>query len=359
MGYICTVVFRFPNPGSDLDRMLRIYSLIAKAAIEQKVDEFDLDFMVKVTASNFQASSRGAIGNTAISRSAESDRSLDPLYNQLKMYSEIYRNMGLLRPLDRRLKFRTTSLGLSLSIDFEGDDIGKGIARECLLAMTFPNATSNNLGITNLRPFRWLLMLIAELEGKITRHEMILGLLDVDDDREPGVFEEKLELILGLRQKGRSDLMAAIARVAASSKIQVNTLENYTRFPVGVLKSPITAWAESKRLSGIYDRSMDGLELSDAGMAFAKSLAKKIDVRNCDLQNIPLNERVHFARYSYYSLLYRAGLRGKDLFDEIEVSSIGSKSVLEHFVIDSPDSFIYSPHLEESDQILLLAESGT
>ena len=148
------MVFRFPNPGADLDRMLRIYSLIAKAAIEENVDEIDLDFMVKVAASNFQASSRGAIGSTAIARSTESNRSLDPLYNQLKMYSEIFRNMGLLRPLNQRLKFCTTDLGLQ-SIVFEGDEIGKGIARECLLAMTFPNASSNNLGIVNLRPFRW------------------------------------------------------------------------------------------------------------------------------------------------------------------------------------------------------------
>jgi hypothetical protein len=353
------MVFRFPNPGSDLDRMLRIFSLIVNAANDQEVDEFDLDFMVKVTASNFQASSRGAIGNTAIARSTQSDRSRDPLYNQLKMYSEIYRNMGLLRPLDQRLKFRVTALGQSLSVDFEGDEIGKGIARECLLAMTFPNATSHNLGIINLRPFRWLMMLIAELDGKITRHEMILGLLDVEDDRAPGVFEEKLQLILGLRQQGRSDLMAAITRVASSSNIQVNTLENYTRFPVGVLKSPITSWAESKRLSGIYDRGMDGLELSDTGMVFAKSLAAKIDVRNCDLQGFQLEERMQFARYSYYSLLYRSGLNQKDLLDEIEVSRIGSKSVLEHFAIESPDSFIFSPHLEESDQVLSLAESGT
>lgn len=353
------MVFRFPNPGSDLDRMLGIYSLIAKEAIKQNVDEFDLDFMVKVTASNFQASSRGAIGSTAISRSTQSDRSRDPLYNQLKMYSEIYRNMGLLRPLDQRLKFRTTTLGLALSIDFEGDEIGKGIARQCLLGMTFPNATSNSLGIVNLRPFRWLLMLIVELGGKITRHEMILGLLDVEDDRAPGVFEEKIKLILDLRQMGQSDLKSAITRVAASSKIQVNTLENYTRFPVGVLKSPITAWAESKPLSGIYDRSMDGLELTDTGMTFAKSLDTKIDVRNCDLQTVPLTEQVHFARYAYYSLLYRAGLRRKELLDEIEVSKIGSKSVLEQFAIESPDSFIYSPHLEATDHILSLAESGT
>lgn len=352
------MVFRFPNPGTDLDRMLRIYSLIARAAIEENRAEFDLDFMVKVTASNFQASSRGAIGSTAISRSTQSDRSRDPLYNQLKMYSEIYRNMGLLRPMEQRLRFRTTDLGLSLAIDFEGDEIAKGIARECLLAMTFPNSTSNSLGIVNFRPFRWLLMLISELGGIITRHEMILGLLDVVDDREEGVFYEKLNLILDLRKSGRSGLMLAIARVAKSSKIQVNTLENYTRFPIGVLKSPVTSWAISKPLSGIYDQDMVGLELTTGGATFAKSLAEKIDVRNCDLRTVPLNDRVQFARYSFYSLLFRAGLRRQELLDEIEISKIRSNSVLEKFEIKSPDSFIYSPHLEETDHVLSLAESG-
>lgn len=351
------MVLRFPNPGADLDRMLRIYALIVRSAIEIDAEEFDLDFMVKVAASNFQASSRGAIGKTAILRSTQEDRSRDPLYNQLKMYSEIYRNLGLLRPVEQRLRFRTTILGMSLAIDFSNDEISNGITRECLLAMTFPNAASSSLGVEMHRPFRWLLMLMAELGGTITRHEMILGLLDVENDRIPKEFGKKVDLILDLRKKGRSDLMKSVGRIAKSVNVQVNTLENYTRFPIGVLNSSVTGWAESKSLEEIYDRKMVGLKLTDYGFQTAKALDLTADIRICDFQDARMNDRVHFSRFAYYSLLYRAGLRQSDFLLELDSSSIESRSLIERLGIASPSSFIFSPFLEESDEVLNLAES--
>jgi hypothetical protein len=337
--------------------MLRIYSLIVKTAIEDDAEEFDLDFMVKVAASNFQASSRGAIGKTAILRSKQDDRSRDPLYNQLKMYSEIYRNLGLLRPVEQRLRFRPTILGLSLAIDFSGGEISKGITRECLLAMTFPNATSKSLGVEMHRPFRWLLMLMAELGGTITRHEMILGLLDIENDRKLNEFDKKVESILGLRKKSRSDLMESVSRVAESLNVQVNSLENYTRFPIGVLNSSITGWAESKPLVGIYDRKMIGLELTDYGVFSAKALDLKADIRICDFEDAQMTDRVHFSRFAYYSLLYRAGLRQPEFLSELDNSKLKSKTLIERLGIVSPSSYIFSPYLEESDEVLSLAES--
>lgn len=351
------MVLRFPNPGADLDRMLLIFRLICRDAVHQNLDGFDLDFMVKGAALNFQASSRGAIGKNAISRSTQLDRSRDPLYNQMKSYSEIYRNLGLLRPTSKRLKFCTTTLGYSLAIDFEGHEIAKGIAKECLLAMTFPNQTSENIGTENFRPFRWLLMLMDDLGGLITRHEIIVGLLDVQDDRESGLFQKKVNQIRKLRQLSRADLMKAVSRVAQNSGIQTNTLENYTRFPVGVMNSPITLWAESKTLSGLYDRKMKGLELTDIGRATARRMKNAIDIRSSDLQNFQHSERANFAQFAYYSMLYRSGVRQNELERAMDDSKKRAAVIVEHFDILIPDSFIYSPHLEESDEVLALAES--
>jgi hypothetical protein len=76
--------------------------------------------MTEVMTEHFQASSLGAVGATARSRSTEIDRSRDPLYNQLKMYSEVYRMLGWLRPAGRRLEFTTTILGDQVAVDFWG-----------------------------------------------------------------------------------------------------------------------------------------------------------------------------------------------------------------------------------------------
>jgi hypothetical protein len=276
----------------------------------------------------------------------------------MKMYSEIYRNLGLIRAADQRLRFRNTLLGLSHSLDFEGDPVANGIVRECLLAMTFPNDSSRNIGIENLRPFRWLLMLMAQLGGIITRHEMIIGLLDVEDDLDPAVFDKKVSLISQLRKRTRADLMVEVARVADRSGIQINTLENYTRFPVGVLNSSTTSWANSKNLTGIYDRKMVGLELGEYGLAVANKLAIKNDLRSRNLEFLEQDERVKFAKFAYYSLLYRAGLRSSELESEIKLAQEGAKGALTKLGIVSANSFIYSPHLEETDPIIALAESG-
>jgi hypothetical protein len=184
---------RFPNPGSDLSRLVNTYRLIYQGA--KDLDSFDLDTMSKIMTSHHQASSRGAVGAEALARSREEDRSRDPLYNQSKMYSEVFRMLGWLRPADRRLAFRTTILGDLVASDFVSrPDLVDALLRECLLGITFPNPATDNVGVSNHRPFRWLLLLAAKLDGVISRHEMILGVLAVTDDLKPGCFEAAVNL---------------------------------------------------------------------------------------------------------------------------------------------------------------------
>ena len=187
--------------------MIRNYQLIYDAAGREMVDTFNLDFMTTVLTDNYQASSRGAVGASARERSADVDRSRDPLYNQLKMYSEVYRMLGWIRPSNRRLEFTTTILGAQVADDFAGrPDLVFGLLRQCLLAVCFPNPVTENIGVTNQRPFTWLLRLTAALGGTITRHEMILGLLAVVDDRRPDAFPKALSTIRSLRGGPRDAL---------------------------------------------------------------------------------------------------------------------------------------------------------
>lgn len=335
--------------------MINSYCLIHRASRDRDAQIFDLDFMTEVLTEQFQASSRGAVGSTARQRSADDDRSRDPLYNQLKMYSEVYRMLGWLRPASKRLEFSTTILGDLVAEDFaDRPDLVYGLLRQCVMAITFPNPATNNVGVTNQRPFRWLLLLAAELGGAITRHEMILGLLTVADDLEPTAFAEALAVVQSVRGGGRARLDKKVESYARSSKVQVNTLENYTRLPVGVLKSAQLGWAGSERLAGLYDKPVSALVLSGLGQADADWLRAAVDVRESQLARFSLDERAHFANYGYYAMLLRLEI---EVQDDLDVAEAGCKRVLDGLGVTSPHELLYSPVQQADDEVLKRASS--
>ncbi len=349
---------RFPNPGSDIPRMIHNYRLIFEATERALVDVFDLDFMTAVLTNNYQASSRGAVGATARERSAAVDRSRDPLYNQLKMYSEVYRMLGWLRPGERRLEFTTTILGAQIADDFaDRPDLMFGLLRQCLLAVCFPNPATENVGVVNQRPFAWLLQLTAALGGVITRHEMILGLLAVVDDQSPGALPAAVSAIRTVRGGSRDVLDKAVSKYAQSAKVQVNTLENYTRLPVGVLKSVDVGWANSGRVGGLYSKPLEALTLSALGLADASWADGAIDVRERQLDTFAIDERAHFANYAHYAMLVRSGLELSAVEKAITKASRGCRSILNQLGVDSPERLLYSPLQQADDRVLARAEA--
>jgi len=330
--------------------MVNSYRLIHLAARDTRTTVFDLDFMTEVLTGEFQASSRGAVGSAARDRSADDDRSRDPLYNQLKMYSEVYRMLGWMRPAGRRLEFSTTILGALVAEDFvDRPDLVYGLFRQCLMAMTFPNPTTNNVGVVNQRPFRWLLLLAAELDGVITRHEMIVGMLAVIDDLAEDALKDAVSQLRGIRGGDRAQLDEAVDSYAASASVQVNTLANYTRFPVGVLKSTHLGWGESERRDDLYDTSISALALSPLGLSDAEWLRGAVDVREADLEGFSLDERACFANYGYYAMLLRLDI---DQWDDLRASEAGCAGILAALDVSDPHQLLYSPVQQADDEVL-------
>jgi hypothetical protein len=346
---------RFPNPGSDVDRLIHIFRLIYDGVADKS--SFNLDEMSKIMTNNLQASSRGAVGSNALLRSSEIDRSRDPLYNQSKSYSEIFRMLGWLRPAGQRLQFSVTLLGISIAEDFVfSDELTVGLVKECLLGITFPNPSTNNVGITNQRPIKWLLQLMWALDGIITRHEIILGLLSVTDDLADQAFNQAVARIKNVRGN-RAELINAATLQANQSGISLVTLENYTRFPVGLMKSQSIGWGVSKRVTGLYQKPCEAIQLSEAGVAQALRLSKAIDIREEDLKGFAVEERVAFAQYSYYSMLIRSGVQLSLVSKYMAEAEAKCSEVLRFFGIsDQPNSFIYSPIQQASQEVLEMAE---
>lgn len=350
---------RFPNPGSDIDRMTHVFCLVASAAEHTHADTFGLDFMTDVATAEGQASSQGAQGAIAVMRSRRDDRSRDPLYNQLKMYSEIYRMLGWLRPApDSRLTFVTTLLGMAVMDAAHDAQLRAGLIRESLLAIVFPNTTTENLGVVSQRPFSWLLQLAAALDGVITRHEMILGLLAQVDDRLGGGIGDTADRIRALRDGPISQLRAEAATFAAQERVQLNTLENYTRFPVGVLASSSVGWGVAESIPQLYKgrRPVAAIRLTEAGTTAAARVQGMTDVRVNQLQSLTPAERACFASATYYALLQRAGFTGADITQELARHSAAAANGLRAVGSTSPIDILFSPFVQESDEVLELAQ---
>jgi len=337
--------------------MIHNYRLIFDAAERHRVDMFDLDFMTAVLTDNYQASSRGAVGANARVRSANDDRSRDPLYNQLKMYSEVYRMLGWLRPGERRLNFTTTILGAQIADDFSNrTDLLFGLLRQCLISVCFPNPATENVGVVSQRPFSWLLRLAAALGGVITRHEMILGLLAIEDDQANNAFPSAVATIKNVRGGNRDALDEAVLAYAGLANVQVNTLENYTRLPVGVLKSGDVGWASAGRVEGLYSKPTEALTLSALGLADAAWASGAVDVREKQLDTFSMDERAHFANYAHYAMLVRSGLEYSAVEKDLSKAAHGCRSTLNQLGVDSPDQLLYSPLQQAEDRVLARAE---
>jgi len=350
-------VLRFPNPGSDLTRVVHVFSLMSREFDES---EFDLDDMTTVATRSLQASSVGAQGQRAVALSTRDDRSRDPLYNQMKMYSELYRMLGFMRPFEgKRQSFSITELGHTVSDWYwaRRQPEWSGLLGQAILATVFPNQTTENLGVSNQRPFVWLLSLMGRLDNVITRHEMISGLLAITDDSDSSAMERAVNLIRRNRGKARIKSVDAAKQIAETNGVQLNTLENYTRFPVGVLKSSVLNWGIDERRTDLFtDRgAVSALVLTPRGQELARSLSEAQDVRLSDLNGLSVEERALFAYWAYYRVLEAAGL---ETHEHVNTDAFQrGRDVATSAGIDPSATVIFSPALQETDEVIGLATS--
>ena len=88
----------------------------------------------------------------ALELSTRQDRSRDPLYNQSKMYAEIFRILGLIASTpEDALKYQFTYIGIIIG---NSNSIDKFIIEELLLGIVFPNDIIDNKGQEQTRVFK-------------------------------------------------------------------------------------------------------------------------------------------------------------------------------------------------------------
>lgn len=285
---------RFANPGSNISAFVRTFQILF--GVLRTFSSFSLDDISRALVSENLATSSGHIGQEALKMSTRSNRSLDRLFNQSKMYSELFRILGWIHPLSTsKQRFVFTLLGIHIGL---AQNEPTQLVKECLLGIAHPNPLVVIKGSNSMRPATLIISTAAALDGRITRDEIILGPLDIDDDRRADSVAEMIERLKLLRHNAAA-AEETLREKAAQLRIQVNTLRNYTRFPLGILRW--AGWTSRKRDNGLFD------VLTSEGIRMADWIRTLHDVRARDLTNFSTDEIDSFLKVAAYRMFERAG----------------------------------------------------
>ncbi|WP_287366524.1 hypothetical protein, partial [Thauera sp.] len=283
-------MLRIPNPGSDIDIFVRIFRDL-HAVLKDKAD-FDLEAMKRALVETNNVASQGAFGEEALRRSFHKDKSRDRIYNQAKMYAELYRTLGWLQSTSSALRYAFSWLGEHAAYTHDP----KPLMVECLLGMSYPNDVLGVQGDQSVRVFPAILGTAAALGGGITRDEMIVGPLSIRDDRDSAAISAMIARLKRCRTEP-SRMKAEIAALSKARKISHVTMGNYTRFPIAAVQW--AGWCEKT------SRSM--FTLTAEGRAAIDRLSKLNDFRISDYKALPEAAKAPMMRLSAHVMLARAG----------------------------------------------------
>ncbi len=344
-------VFRFSNAVSDIDKFISTYKSIYNHFRDLPDGEyFDHSDAAIFMATSGLASSLGAIGEEALRRSTRDDKSRDPLYNQHKSYSEIFRMLGWYEPGSKQ-----TNCALSEYGEYIYDESGnalKTLFALNTLHVVSPNPLTNVKGNNILRPFPLILRLASNLGGLIHRDEIIVAVLACENDKTPNIIENLTDYIKTIRSKGKQGLINEIELL--KTKINISSkdiLPNYTRFPIAALKW--NNWMQSKSVKGIYgDKTCSMLEMTPIGEEKSNELSSAIDIRYSDIAKYDEQE---IASFVIWSNLYQLDKIGYDMTDYAEAANKlkgMARSIFVDFEIDKFNNMLFFGYQEAPRYIL-------
>lgn len=300
---------RFPNPGSNIRSLLTIYHEIYELLKDQEY--FTLDDFTSALIKKNLATSCGYTGEEALKRSTRDDRTRDPLYNQSKMYSELYKILGWIHPIkESRLQFTFTYLGAHV---VEARKDPWELLRQSIIGIAYPTPNIEVKSKQKIRPFTTIIRSMNELGGFMCRDEMIIGPLSLENDRDANEFSGMIDGIKSVRGS-LSKLFKEVKKLSVSLKIDQNTMWNYTRFPLGALKW--TGWAKDVRLKGVYEKSSVFYQLTEYGKEIANEIQTSCDIRGEDLTSLDEKTRKSLILVSFFEILEKSGFDVSEAFKE-------------------------------------------
>lgn len=344
---------RFPNPGSKIDMLIYIFKSIVPILIKKQY--FSLYDMELAMINNRLVSSEGYTGMEAFKRSLRDDATRDPIYNQAKMYAEVYRSLGWFSSSPQNsLNYGITEFGKIIAqMD---DSLNKKFYKESVLGIVDPNKILDKRDGLDMRPFKLFLNTIRALDNKICKLELILGPMRIRDNK----TEEFQNMIVRIKElRGSFDkLQSEIKNITKTDGISKNTMENYTRLPIATLE--YLEWIEKIRTDKLYpgSRNMIVMALTDRGLLDIEYYNSLIDIRIEEFNQLSEKEKNALIRLSFYQQLKR--IKEDIYYDYHERKS--DIEILSNKYGDNPQ-FLFSPYqtlaMEYVDNILNISREFT
>lgn len=352
-GKVDDPMLRFPNPGSDIANFVAVYVAAYKDLYGRVIG---IDDLVQAAVNAGLASSSGHVGEEAVKRSTRLDRSRDPLYNQMKMYAELFRVMGWLHPTpDARLRYGFTLLGKQFVE--AGDDYWPLLER-CVLGIAYPTRALTVMRNMELRPFAFILNTMMDCGGYLSRDEMIIGPLSAQFDRDSAAVREMLEKINSARKSDEA-IKSELENTAEGRGIAVNSLRNYTRWPIAVLRD--CGWATNNEERFADGKKYKVWKLTESGKDVAIRTKSAIDLRLSDVESLDQEEMDAVSVVSHFRMLDQTGFDITPMLGRVEralpiaVAALPSLKDENRAILFSPFQSLSTDDIEHAFRVDTLA----
>ena len=213
------------------------------------------------------------------------------------MYAELFRSLGWLHPTpEAALRYTFTLLGTQIVL--AGPHYAQ-LVGESALGIAYPShALSGQRRNYHIRPFSFLLRAMLATNGLLTRDEMIIGPLSAESDRTTGALDEVCARVFAARHDAAT-VAGELSSLSRQRGIQVNTLRNYTRWPIALMRD--LGWI-TRMTSGRAT-----FALTEQGRELAAWSSVAADIRADAFSTLGRSEAKAFARFAHYSMLDRSG----------------------------------------------------
>jgi hypothetical protein len=196
-----------------------------------------------------------------------------------------------------------------------------------------------------------ILEIAAGCDGRIHRDEIIAFVLGAD-----GVIRsDDVPAICSLVRAARAARSLLDRLTAVADGRQVNTLKNYTRFPIGVMKS--AGWFDGAPDKSPYKGSPSWFALTDQGSRLVKSLSGMRDVRPTDLRGHDRSQVANLGFASHYRMLERCGYPIDEVVSDVLAAEAAAASLLGELGVKNAGEILFSPYQQLTPDLISTMES--
>lgn len=308
-------MLRFRNPGTEYSTHINIMRQLYKCVCGQEY--FTLDDMAIAIAEAKLMTAYGYSGEDAIRLSNTEQESMNSTKMNVKMYAELFRMLGWIAPYYENASYPLVFTYIGLHIALSKGDC-KRLYEQSVLGISNPTQFDANMKYSeHVRFFKCALRTLIDLGGVMYKHELCLGSMSVNDEDEEE-YQNMINRIRAIRGS-YSRLNVAFSKLAESLNMQLQSVDNSTRVPVGLMKN--CGWITPIHNTTLYGKSLRCFQITPQGVETYNNILSLYDLRLDKFEELDDDIKQAAIRLSTYSMLERAG------YDISSVSNMVSSDI--------------------------------